>query len=487
MEKVVYMLGEEFTCKFEENIVTYDDVDEEFIGMRYIPFQSVYNHITGQTTALKNIVAKAMIGEFKTHELDTHKILVGDFKPQVAFTYSVTTFLEKFFADKKLIFEVEDNFLSLKRFNDIYISSTKGPRMDIVFEKIFLVLEYDENHHSKLEQHNADKIRDSFMVAHGYKVMRMKHGDDLRNFFLQLVKVIKDRYVMFYPETYPEYIIDMFVEQGYDEGQVKLLTHEIALDVVRGTEVGDLGNTVGNMTFGMLMDHLDIDEDMHQKKIDVLLEKLRSDKHPHVYIDNNDSFEIKLSPNAMEYIMAFISAIDNAAILRFRNLYTGIKNTLMYIIFQTGKYQLENFHQRRRVTATVINETYRRYKNDIYNKEQEVSKRERLVEKRNNVITQMYETTLKKNGRGVVRETLKSCSETLVEGQAFVSEFPQLRYSTNGSDYVNLDDLVFLYEFNKRKYHIKNSCSKILKTIKENENLIYNSTENIVYNCNLFY
>lgn len=487
MEKVIYMLGETVTCKFEQSIVTYDDDHEEFISMNYIPFQSVYNYITNQSTSLKNIVVKAMFGEFKIHELDTHKILVGNFKPQIAFTYSVTTFLEKYFADKKLTFQVEDNFLSLERFNDIYISTTKGPRMDIIFEQIFLVIEYDEKHHNKKEQCDADKIRDSFMIAHGYKVIRMKHGDDLRNFFLQLVKVIKDRYVMFYPESYSEYIIDMFVEQGYDINQVKILTHEIALDIVRGTKVNDLGNTVGNMTFGMLMNHLQIDIDTDFEEIECLLEKLRSDEHSYNYIDHDDSFEIKLSPNATEYIMAYISPHDNTEILKFRKLYIGIKNTLMYIIFQTGKYQLENFHQRRRVTATVINETYKRCKNDIYNKVQDVCKREHLVERRNNIITQIYETTLNKNNRGVIKNTLNSCSETLYDGKPFIPEFPQLRYSVNNSDYVNLDDLVFLYEFNKRKYHIKKSCNKILKTIKENKNLIYNNTENIIYNCNLLY
>ena len=485
MEKVEWMLGDELSCEMKNNIVTYDNEEEKFVEMEYIPFKSIYDYITKQTVSLKNIVVKGLMNEFQTHELDTHKVLVDEFKPQIAFTYSLSTFIEKHFPG--LLFQIEDNFLSLERFNNIYISSTKGPRMDVIFEAIFLVIEYDEKHHKKKEQYEADTTRDAFMVAHGYKVVRIQHGDDLRLFFLNLKKIIKDRYVMFHPETYPEYILDMFVEQGYDEGQVKLLTDEIARDIVRGTAAEDLGNTIGDMTFGMLMDYVGIDEDMHEEQITKLSKEIHANGHEYIYGDNEDIYKIGLSPNAMEYIMAFIPADNYPDILKFRKLYTGIKNTLMHIVFQTNKMQLESFHERRSVTSVVINETYRRCESDLYTEIQDVNKREHLVEKKNDVITQVYESTLSRDGRGVIRVSLSPCSADLIEGRAFVSELPQLRYSTNGSYYVDFDELAFLFEFNKRKYRIGGCVSKVLKSIKENKGLIYNATENIVYNCNLFY
>lgn len=477
MEKVEYMLGNEYEFPQSETVYTFDD-ENGIYTKEYVPFKVVYDLVESETINLKTVVRKAMMKQVKTHDTGTYGVIIDEVKPQISFTYSLTTFINKYFPN--LEFKIENNFLSLERFNDIYIGPTKGPRMDIVFDEIFLVIEYDEKHHKRKEQKEADKTRDAFMIGHGYEVLRVVHGENLDNFFTKLKQIIRDRYLRFNPNSYPKYIIDMFVEQGYDEDQVKILVEEIAQDIVSGTDVLDLGNKVGEMTFGMLMNYLRIHDCEEQQEY---IDKLKTSKYK--YVDNENIEEIKLSPNALEYILNFVDANLIFDVIQFRELYTGIKNTLLYIVFNNAKEHLENFHKRINVTSIIINETYRRCEHDKFTEEQSYEKKQTLLDTKEHVIKQIYESTLPRDGRGVKKINIIEVSNNLVNNEPFIPELPQLLYSSNNGDYVNMDELMYLLEFNKRKYKINNAFRKISRCIKNK--VTYNPNENVVYNCKLVY
>ena len=258
-----------------------------------------------------------LINIFETSNFKLAQTVKIDLSLQLLFTYSVYTFLQKNFDTLNL--EVEEDFL--KRFKNIHIEYTKGPRVDIIIGDINLVLEYDEKHHLKYENIEKDTERDQIIRTLGYEVIRYTEGEIPHLFFDKLKEIIKERIFLFDTSKLSVYVIDLFCSKGYDENLITLLTKEQCDDIINGAELKYIGMIPKGLTLSILLNFIKCDD---TEDIDEIKEHVDDLVYPYEETEE----DILLSPKAFEELLSKIDSSKHNLILKIRELYIDIKNYL---------------------------------------------------------------------------------------------------------------------------------------------------------------
>jgi hypothetical protein len=110
-------------------------------GHEHVPLQALF----GQVNLRHETICDVCVGS------------IMSIRKQTLFTHSIQTYINKHYPD--LLFTVEENFLQT-RYEKIQLGSSRGPRVDILFESIKVVIEFDEKHHENYEQSMADDRRE---------------------------------------------------------------------------------------------------------------------------------------------------------------------------------------------------------------------------------------------------------------------------------------------------------------------------------------
>ena len=307
---------------------------------------------------------------------------------QILFTYSVYTFLQKNFNTLNL--EVEENFF--KRFKNIHIEHTKGPRVDIVINDINIVLECNEKQHLTYENISKDSERNNLIRTFGYEVVIFAEGENPLIFFQKLKKIIKERQFLFDSSKLPNFIIDLFCSQGYDEELIKLLTKEQCDDIIDGLELNDIGMTPKNLTLSTLLNFIKCDDD---DDIDEIKDYIDDLVYPY---EENEENEILLSPKAFEELLTKIDSSKHSLILKIRELYIDIKNYFLKNLYDKNNKLLEIYKNTTESLHVLTNHSYERGLKDSYTKCNELEKKNLKLEIELNTLKKLYKSHLPCDG-----------------------------------------------------------------------------------------
>jgi len=462
----------EHTCTGYNNGIRLKELYNQILllkGFEYILAQ----HICGLVTLVRHDMCDVCTGT------------VINIRPQVLFTYSLKTYIDK--CRSNLSFVIEEDFLSKTRFANISVGVTRGPKIDILMDMIKIVIEFDERHHNSYEHTCVDVERDGLINALGYKVLRVSINDDINHFITNILDpIIDERLFLFDPSKLPEYIIKLFCKMGHDEDHVKLLVHSECIDIINHVEPDMIGMTPDNIVVLDIMNYLNLNssDDDSKEIIKDIIDDMDESKFP--YINAEDVTDIILSPKAMENVLSMISHTEIRGILEFRTLYTEIKSTFLRHTHDTA-YKLNELRiNTERAMGNIITNAYNRARKDIFIEMRNEKKNEKKHQRELMIYKKHFEKMLPKNGAGIIRELLPSVSIELQDGKAFIAEIPQLVYSENETDYIDLDDIKIYRDINIRIFRFSGrSCNQIISMIRTKLNKpksAFNNTT-LMHNC----
>lgn len=448
-----------------------------------VRLQEFYDEISS-LRCYEYILAQYICGLVKLIHHEICDICIGtkeNIRQQVLFTYSLKTFIDKFYPD--LTFVVEEDFLTQKRFSNFYRGTTRGPKIDILFESIKTIIEFDERHHGSYEHTVADAERDALINALGYKVLRVKHTDDFPNFFKnRFSPIIDERIFLHDPTKLKEYVVKLFCDLGHDKEHIGMLVNSQCDDIINGVDAEMIGMTPENVSVRKLMNYLNFGFD--EDKIEIITEILSECEYP--YIENDDSLEIILSPNAMEYILSMISIDDCQTIVRIRKLYTDIKQKFLLETYNTAIKSIELRDDTVQSIISVSTNAYNRSQKDEFLKAKIKDKKIAKQERELAIYKNHFEYMLPKNDIGRIKEALPNVSTELINGKAFIAEIPQLVYSDNESDYIDLNEIKLYIDINIKIFKFNGrSVERIISTIRSKLNKPKSKYNNgkIMNNC----
>lgn len=406
-------------------------------------------------------------------------------KSQISFTYSIYTMLQKLFKD--LTLKVEEDFLSNERFDKIYIKYTRGPRVDIIIEKIKLIIEFDERQHGTYEHTRDDKERDNLIETLGYSVLRFKHKNGVVFKFIDsLISTIKEREFLFDTSKLLDHVVNIFCNKGYEKEQIEILVKEQCSDIINEVDDELIGMTPNSLTLTYLMDFLRVSDEEDIEEIKELLIKL---DYP---INDDDSDNIILSPNAFEQLLSMLDYDKYMIVQNLRKLYIDIKNTFLKYLYTTTK-KIQKMRQHTLQTISVIiNNSYKRAERDCFTKCNEDAKVIERLKIQLETYTKYFNKSLPKNKKGIIREVLPDILDDLIIGKPIIKEIPELVYTGSNDDYINLDEVETLYGINKQKYKIKKCITECISDLRIKLNMIIidkdsSIFDNLLLGCQIIY
>jgi len=242
-----------FNLVKDMQIIIHNSIEYILLNRVYDMIRTINDHLMIDTQKIFGLV-----NIIKTSKFDivnpTREIKL---KPQIIFTYLIYTMLKKQFPD--LTLNVEEDFLSNKRFDKIYIKYTRGPRVDIIIESIKLIIEFDERQHGTFEHTRDDKERDNLIETLGYFVMRFKHkhiSDDIYKFIDSLISTIKEREFLFDTTKLLDHVVNIFCNKGYEKQVIELLVKEQCSDIINEVDNDLIGITPNKLTLTYLLNFL---------------------------------------------------------------------------------------------------------------------------------------------------------------------------------------------------------------------------------------
>jgi very-short-patch-repair endonuclease len=337
--------------------------------------------------------AFGLLNIFETKNFKLAQNVKTELSLQLLFTYSVHTFLEKNF--NNLNMDVEDDIL--KRFKNIHIEYTRGPRVDIVINEVNIVLEYDEKQHIKYENIVKDTERDQIIRILGYEVIRFSEGEIPHKFFDKLKNIIKERQFLFDTSKLSDYVIDLFCSQDYDKNLIELLTKEQCDDIINGHDFTNIGMEPKGLTLSILLNFIKCDDEEYIQEIKDYMDELA-----YPYEETED--DILLSPKAFEELLSKIDASKHCLILKIRELYINIKNYFLKYLYDTNNKLLKIYKNTTDTMDVLINHSYLRGVKDSFTKCKTLEEKNEKLELELNTLKNMYISKLPHDGRGILKK-----------------------------------------------------------------------------------
>jgi very-short-patch-repair endonuclease len=447
-------------CKFSE-IEKLEENIKIINGKEYISLYEALN-IISKIKNYKVIEFQKTFGLVNITDTNNFKIaetINTKLSLQLLFTYSVHTFLQKNFNTLNL--KVEENFL--KRFKNIDIKYTRGPRVDIIIDDITMVLEYDEKEHLKYENITKDNERNKIIRTYGFEVIRFAEGANIYKFFKELKEIIKERQFLFDTSRLSEYIVNIFCSQGYDKELITLLTEEQCDDIKNGMELDNIGMNPKNLTLSILLNFIKCDDEEYIQEIKEYIDDL---VYPYEEIDN----DILLSPNAFDELLNKIDASKHTLILKIRGLYINIKNYFLKYLYDSNNKLLKINKNTIDTLDVLTNHSYNRGVKDSFTKCKILEEKNSKLEIELKILKELYKSQLPKNNDKIIKKEMASAPISLQIGNIIISEIPEIIYTGNTNDYINEDEIEILYKNNKDnvfKSTKMKSLKKCIGIIKE--------------------
>lgn len=346
---------------------------------------------------------------------------VDGISQQTIFTYTLSTFIETFFPS--LTFTVEENFFNALRFNDLKVSTKKGPRIDILFDSIKLVIEFDEKHHKY--QIKEDLNRDLIVKTYGYKTIRYSCFNVDNDFFEKLKIIINEQILLHDLSTLFDYVLSIFKDHC-DEDIIKLLLEEECDDIINNLEYSIIGKTPKNITLSTIL-QITNNYSVNEEVSEFIIDEIKKSDLPYIYDDENDDYIV--CPLLKDHIFNIMPINANSNVVyKFRKLMSDVKNRFMYYIHErTRKMQIEN-EERMKTIVCAINNGYERGRNENMR-----------------LINNLKKDVCTSNNRFMrLAESIFKQSTKLCDDKYIIKEIPEIVYTTDTSTYITFDDIVDL-------------------------------------------
>ena len=93
-------------------------------------------------------------------------------------------------------------------------------------------------------------------------------------------------------------------------------------------------------------------------------------------------------------------------------------------------------------------------------------------------------------GRGIIKKEIIKDKNSLEIGKSIIPEIPEIVFTDNNDDYIDIDEIKILYENNKLVYKKIKSLTKCITTIKEKINIRTTDNsllKNLIIACKINY
>ncbi len=405
---------------------------------------------------------------------------------QYKFTYTIWKWIGVNYPELEI--KIEENFLS--RF-DIELGSNRGPRVDIVIDRVKIVIEYDEIQHEAYENIDKDSVRDKIIQAFGYQVLRFKEKEQksIFQFIRELSQVIKEQDLKENPEKFASYIIDFFVTQGYRRDIIEKLSQEVIDDIISKVPYEEIGNTPKNIKLSKdIFSWLKINSSDEKNDIGELLIETIDES---LYIESpDDPDDFILSPNAFELLIAKLDPNIYPLIEEIRKCYIGIKNKLYHFIYSMYMGLKQDTNSRIKLLKYVNKEGYSRGEKDTDHKVKRLQKIIGKLQKENKFLNNYIAGKYPRDGRGLKKINPPTSQPNLLINKPIVSEIPELIYTGEQDDYVEEEEVKTIFEINKNKFRTKKTSKSIIQEIKDRigqEDLSNTLVAGLIFKCKIVY
>jgi very-short-patch-repair endonuclease len=400
-----------------------------------------------------------------------------DIRQQTKFTYSLNTFMSNHFPE--ISFRIENNFLSKTRFKELDIGRIRKFRVDIIFDSLTLVIEFDEKHHLLHEHFENDKERNQIISTLGYEVIHVKYDYDSNIFFKNLNEIIKKQQFLNTPEKLTDYIINTFTNQGHDKDRIELLVSEFCDDIVNGVIEKDIGMTPNKISFNGLLEYLQILKDGDPDTIDDLKEIIEISELPY---DETDE-DIILCPKLLDMLLLQISSKDYPQVIDYYKLFSDIKQTFLLETYKNNTKLNQLRIDNRLAIENVMTIMYKHAKKDYYieNKKSEITIYN--ITKKFDIFYEYFLTTLRNGNINIKRLPLIKIPTTLKINRPIIPEIPEIIYTGDPENDIIIDDLKIYITANSKRYKFKpNNVEHYVNIIRDKLKCKGNCT-NKLFHC----
>lgn len=401
---------------------------------------------------------------------------------QFIFSYAIYTFINNLYNDLEII--TEDVFLQKPCFEKFTIGRNSGPRVDLIIDKVRLIIECDEKHHSAYTMTQNDKNRDILIKSMNYEVLRFSCKSDNIDKFLhrKLKPVLSERNYLFQLKII-DYIVDVMEERGHNKDNVLLMFDELCAEYISEPDKEIKGLVPKNLTLEVLCDilHVDIDDDEFLEVINNILPILEEKNYPYERIDNIIIF----SPKAFDTIVLNLNSDDYPTISLIKDLFIDIKD-----LFTECLCKMANKHRERNETSdksycVIANNGYDRGIKDSYKKYEKIIKENEILKYENEILLHKYKSSLVHDGRGIKKKKIIPITDVLKKNMPIISELPNLVFTDDMSDTVEIEKIRVYYNINAISCSNMSKYDDVLNNIFTKLNLSRDNDicKNILYKC----
>jgi len=233
--------------------------------------------------------------------------------------------------------------------------------------------------------------------------------------------------------------------------------------------------TPNKLTLTYLLNYLHISDNEDIEEIKQLLDDI---EYP---INDDDSENIILSPNAFEQLLSMLDYNKYTMVKQFRKLYIEIKNTfLKYLHTTTKKIQKMREHTLQTISV-IINNSYKRAERDCFTKCNKDAKIIKKLQIQLDTYTKFYNDSLPRNRRGLIRGELIDVPRVLIIGKPIIPEIPEIIYTGSNDDYIELGTVETWHEINIKIYKFNKCVSTCIRELRTKLNISITDTKSSIF------
>ena len=482
------LIDKQFIEKINHHI---DCLKRQIISFRkddMIELKTIYEYLI-TTNQYMMVPIYEVFDMVKIEHMDKYDVVhikdIHDFKlsQQNVFTHSVKTLLHRCFPDENLSIEKEIYLYQLLKEEGLDMINREnimeGPRIDIMIRNIRLIIEVDEKQHNSYNHIMSDKERDMIVNDWYFDVIRYNiMNDNIVDILDNIIISIKDQISIFYPEKIYDMIIFNFCNMEYDRKLVEYYFSKEEFDEIKNNIPSNkCGLIPKNLTLSELKSHINIDDDDEN-----IMKIIENTRYPIIIKDD----EIYLSPKARDEVLSELPRSEYGQVRVLHRLSSHIKTEFMSIIYNinTKMHQkmLSNKESRHHIAIISYKRGEEHNKKTILKHDKEIKDLHHHINELNGIIN----SRLPKNSHGgFKKENIGEYKSKLVKNEYMIPEIPELIYTNNMNDYIEISRIKTIYELKIKQIKGCRCFTKCKLNLLELLGISKKNSDKILYRCKL--
>jgi len=474
-----------FIKKTNKHIET---LEKQIILKRMIKLKTIYDYMI-TTNEYFLIPIYKIFGMVTIENMNKYKVVhikdINNFKlsQQNVFTYSVKTLLDKCFPDENLCIETEKYLYQLLKEEGLDMidkqNITEGPRLDIIIRNIRLIIEVDEKQHNSYNHIMSDKDRDMVVNDWYFDVIRynIKH-DSIIDILDKIIISIKNQISIYYPEKIYEMIIFTFCNMGYDKKLIEYYFSKEEFEEIQNNISSEkCGLIPKNLTLSELKSHINIDDD--DENIITIIDDIR---YPIIIRDD----EIYLSPKARDEVLSELPRSTYEQVRVLHRLSSHIKTEFMSIIYNINIIMHRKMLSNKESRQHIAIESYNRGRISIEKENIKLEKKYKdqcdNITELNNIINSRLSTDAHVFD---CKQNIGDYKSKLVKNECIIPEIPELVYTNDMNDYVEISKIKTIYSVKKAQINKFRCFTKCKLNLLELFDISKKNSGKVLHRCKL--